>query len=580
VALEKLRVAGYDGGVPLRLAKLCMILVVLLVSPRVLFATGGTCPSGANYLSLSNPTGPRVALSSFGVTSCYYIAANGSDSNNGTSESTPWLHSPGMPNCLASCASVTPASGEGFIFRGGDTWHFGNSSASPYTGGGFMEYAWNGTASNYIYFGVDPSWYSGVSWARPIFTADNPTSTSAVASCTYSIAAGPLQYAQAQTLVLLAGTYEIFDNFELTGLCWSTNAFGTYLYFSAATGHTNVAYVENNYVHGWTHTAAGGQAGGTGIADQQQNDGETIRFNVIDGSDSDPLSLRAWGIGSGGRDLEYNVTTNLGGSSILDQCKNIHDNLFQYQNQLNDGSGHSDVLFCLGEASDGASSPNIFYNNRFRLVGSPGNGYAGYVFVPGQGSDYEFNNVYDNNNASYGNYLVTCDQGTCGAKVMWNNTGEANLPGVSGLWSIGATTITAVNNHWITSDPSAFSVPSEVTETAPVYQTLSTANSQGYSAANDFTPISSSAATVTANGTNETTGYCADSVLHNAAAEAACKQGITGVSYNQANHTVVYPAFAPTPRPATGAWNVGAYQFGGSNSNTVNQPTNLTATVQ
>ena len=66
---------------------------------------------------------------------CYFIAANGSDANSGTSESSPWLHAPGMPNCTGQCAKVTPTAGEGFIFRGGDTWHFGNSATMPYTGG-------------------------------------------------------------------------------------------------------------------------------------------------------------------------------------------------------------------------------------------------------------------------------------------------------------------------------------------------------------------------------------------------------------------------------------------------------------
>src|SRR5581483_7120859 len=125
--------------------------------------------------------------------------------------------------------------------------------------------------------------------------------------------------------------------------------------------------------------------------------------------------------------------------------------------------------------------------------------------------------------------------------------------------------ITSVNDHWIvagTGPSASFSGPSYVTETVPVYQTISAANGQGYKSANDFSPTASSNATVAASGTNETTGYCADSVLHNAAAEAACTMGITGVSYNAANHTVVYPAYAPVSRPSSGAWNVGAFQFG------------------
>ena len=59
------------------------------------YAAGGPCPNGANYL---NSSGSLATLASLGVTNCYYIASNGSDSNSGATESSPWLHSPGMAN--------------------------------------------------------------------------------------------------------------------------------------------------------------------------------------------------------------------------------------------------------------------------------------------------------------------------------------------------------------------------------------------------------------------------------------------------------------------------------------------------
>jgi hypothetical protein len=140
-----------------------------------------------------------------------------------------------------------------------------------------------------------------------------------------------------------------------------------------------------------------------------------------------------------------------------------------------------------------------------------------------------------------------------------------------------------VNDHWITATSGtsgSFLAPSSVTETVPVYQTISQANGQGYDSANDFAPTASTNSTVTTSGTNETTGYCADSVLHNALAEAACVQGITGVSYNATNHTVVYPANAAVARLSSGSWNVGAYQFSSTSvSSPPSPPTNLKATV-
>src|SRR5437762_14246 len=65
-----------------------------------------------------------LAVISSASATTYYIAANGSDSNNGTSKTTPWLHAPGMTGCSGVCASASPKPGDRFIFRGGDTWDY------------------------------------------------------------------------------------------------------------------------------------------------------------------------------------------------------------------------------------------------------------------------------------------------------------------------------------------------------------------------------------------------------------------------------------------------------------------------
>jgi hypothetical protein len=66
----------------------------------------------------------------------FYIAASGSDSNNGTSKSTPWLHAPGMPTCSNNCNSHSPSPGDQIIFRGGDTWHPGSVDSTGHSGQG------------------------------------------------------------------------------------------------------------------------------------------------------------------------------------------------------------------------------------------------------------------------------------------------------------------------------------------------------------------------------------------------------------------------------------------------------------
>jgi hypothetical protein len=551
---------------------------LLMFFPHLSWA--GTCPVGANYLSTTNPTGPLVTLSSLGITSCYYIAANGSDSNDGASEASghPWAHAPGMPSCSGNCASNKPSGGAGYIFRGGDTWHFGNSSATPYTGGTWLWTSAGSSMTSPIYIGVDPAWYSGSSWARPILTGDNPTSTSSVASCSYN---------SSDMVYLSSFSYGFFDNFELTGQCWNTSSGASYIHYTGAVaGNNNPTYIENNYVHGWTHTTAGTQAGGTGFQGYNQNYGETWRFNVIDGSDSDYHALQPWGQGSDGWDLEYNVTRYAGGTSVFDDCHIQHDNLFEYISNVTDNSTHTDVDFCYGEYSGGSSNPNLFYNNIFRYIGTIDSATVSYNFTldtPSGQTDYVFNNVFHDFYGGTGyNYNALCDGGGCGPTTMWNNTAEGALPNYGWVWANGGTSVsvTSTNNHWIvagTGASASFTGPSLVTESSPVYQTITTANGQGYTSANNFAPTAATNATVTASGTNETASYCADSVLHNAVAEIACIAGTTnGCTYNTSSHSLSCPAITPTARPSSGSWNVGAYQNQGL---TLASPTNLTGST-
>ena len=82
----------------------------------------------------------------FGATH-YVDYTTGSDSNNGTSTSTPWKHAPGMQGltpsgsstgdgCTGNCASYTPAAGDFIILKGGTVW--------PYT---TMPWVWNWAGS-------------------------------------------------------------------------------------------------------------------------------------------------------------------------------------------------------------------------------------------------------------------------------------------------------------------------------------------------------------------------------------------------------------------------------------------------
>lgn len=86
-----------------------IILFILLLAMRVSAATTYYVASGATACSGS----PCL------------------DSNNGTAKTTAWAHAPGMQTCTSTCSSTTIHAGDSIILRGGDTWTNSNFSWSP-----------------------------------------------------------------------------------------------------------------------------------------------------------------------------------------------------------------------------------------------------------------------------------------------------------------------------------------------------------------------------------------------------------------------------------------------------------------
>ena len=140
----------------------------------------GPLVSGYRRLALMLIFGSFLQAAASATT--YYIDYTaGSDSNNGTSKTTPWQHMPGMASCTGTCASTKPAAGDRLILKGGVTWP---NSAFP------IMWTWSGTSSAAIYVGVDSTWYSGSSWTRPIFNAQGSNQQRAGATETTQAEAG------------------------------------------------------------------------------------------------------------------------------------------------------------------------------------------------------------------------------------------------------------------------------------------------------------------------------------------------------------------------------------------------------
>jgi hypothetical protein len=571
----------------------CFAIFSLLVFPAGrLFAQGGACPAGANYanpasaLQAALPNAP-VTLAALGVTSCFYISAAGTDTNAGTSESSPWAHAPGMPNCSGNCAKVAPTGGEGFIFHGGDTWHFGNSGATPSTGGTWT-FIWSGSSGSPIYLGVDPGWHAGSSWARPILTGDNPLTPhpgvwgDSVSSCPYQIGSSATN-----NMFVVPASYVDFDNFEMTGICEPpdqsvSSIIDIYFVGNSASNVT----ASNLYIHGWTHVPFacittypltgtcnaifGFYGGGAGVS---------LFQDVVDGSDSDPGGSIAVFISGG---VTQNSVFRYTAGYTSTACHVIANNLFEYIYDPADGEAHGNIVECLGEAS----GLNAYYNNLVRHTYPSGIVGVNWWIGPSPGTtDYVFNNVfYDIGDA--GNYLnINSRPNPQGPTYAFNNTLQSSIGDtLMSCGQAGGTYVYASNNHFINPDGSSpFYDPGSCQSSTNLVQSNATANGQGYNASTlyAYSPGGSSGPTIGV-GTNLTNSYCSalsgssDPLIQ--VAGTACQKD-TGYSctYNSTAHRVVCPGRGRLARPGGAtAWSVGAYQSG----MTPNPPTNTKATPQ
>jgi hypothetical protein len=541
------------------------------------FAAGGACPSGADYLSASMDAMklPLVTLASLGVTNCYYVSSAGSDSNSGMSESEPWAHLPGMGNCSSTCAAVTPTAGQGFIVRGGDTWTSGNFN---------IIWSWGGASTSPIYVGVDQTWYSGNSWTRPIWVCPNgcwSTSTNK--------------------------SYDILDNIEMTGLvdvCSNCGVSGSES--GNAPNYVNMygtyQLVENLYIHGWstTRTVSNSPSQAFRFVAGSNGIGDTMRYNVVDGSDSSKNMLFVTFQNTPiayGNEINYVYTG-------LDGCgDDWHDNIVENSMVPGVVGGHQDGLYHVSQCY----RPNsLIYNNIIRNTTSPRTAGSVKLWMNGNGgcpfsscTSYAFNNVIYNvypgneidfgghNAVNYGtwyffNNTIGCGtdsaQGMCGGAVGQGNTGGRMVENI-------------MNNHWIMANAQPFCngyVPGTqyvCNETGDLVQTFSTASSQGYTSRSlyAFQPTNANGSTITtaASATTAATrqSLCAAIGVVDATAGAACQSDTTyACMYDTTNHVMRCPTRTTVARAAEP--NIGAYQFSSSQASSPNPPVDLTVTVQ
>jgi hypothetical protein len=147
-----------------------------------------------------------------------------------------------------------------------------------------------------------------------------------------------------------------------------------------------------------------------------------------------------------------------------------------------------------------------------------------------------------------------------GSVVVWNNTivgGQDQDPRFPCTQCPSSYVSCKIqNNHFITSSSTPIQTcGNNCTQDHNFTQTMAAANGQGYANSQEFvfSPTSGSNVSVRAgvNLASLATGDLA-SLLYDAA---------YAVSYDTVNHTVIVPARTQNARPASGAWDVGAYQY-------------------
>ncbi len=448
-----------------------------------------------------------------GESATYYIDyASGDDGNDGTSMETPWKSAPGM-NLFSG--KVQPAPGDRFIFKGGVRWP-ATCFQWKITKGGSGEDA-------RVYYGADPTWYSGDTFSRPVFDFEHTI-----------IGIGGWMYGAG---ILVQGcSYNTFDDLDVANhrAPLAQNGIGTWGTCSITFDNSGYNIVTNCVVRDWDMPTpiVPGTSGGGGI--MRVNNGSR---NVVTHSEfhQQNVSVKSgtslWNIYQVDHCHIHNTPTAVMSAQI------VHHNYIHDLAVPDDSAAHSNVMLCNGGL--------VAFNNVIHDIPP----VAQVIFIApgyyGPGSDLIYNNlVY---NVAQPCVAIDTDgmNHPTSASRIYNNTFIAPFRGHCirvGYRANGNLPLLDLRNNHLVSDgrPILYNNPAggggivnSLTAVAQLSQSYAEAEAAGYTAANQYAPTRSGSPTVR-----------------------------TGVDLSE-----MFPSdatdIAGRSRPA-GAWDVGAYQYGGS----------------
>ena len=464
-----------------------------------------------------------VWLLSFAVNAAtYYIDyVGGADANAGTATGAAWKRHPYMTGWTGS---YTHAAGDRFIFKGGVTW---DSAALP------LAIANSGASdATRDYYGMDVTWYAGGAWTRPVFNGGGTKN-------------GISLVAQLKYLTL--------DGIEVKNVT-------PYCVFMQASHYITVT---NCYLHAWT--------GNHGVADSWYLAGGVVNFvnpwasvnmgitNVlvthctILNSDGDANSGSGVAMASEIAFSEIGYAPEL----IMYGAQNVHDNDVHdlTVSYSGDAVEHPNVLyFSLANGWATATMDRFIYNNWFHSLR---NGTYPMLYLSTSGywkasgnKAYIFNNLFTDVYCYPFLFETETDNNPVAGTMqfyIWNNTFQINGRNVfvaADRAGMAFGYVESRNNHSIDGpfnyNPTTSKNPAGTWASSLVAndlaQTMATANAQGYNSNNFYYANGS---TVNA-GTNMT--------------YYGLTQNLTDTTRGS-NRTA-------NARPASGAWNIGAYQYG------------------
>lgn len=517
-----------------------------------------------------------------------------------------------MSTATGNSASHNYAAGEVYIFKGCDTWNF--ATIGRWTPGA------SGTSGNLIQWGgFDQTWYNTSAcaggWNRPIFSGAG----------TYPGANGNW------FMDLDEDNYWRVAWIEWTGLYVVNAANNTSTGFlSGGVGDAGFE-IDHNYMHGitFTFTVSCTVSGATYPCTEpfminQSSTAVTgeIDHNVFSGADTTGTCSGCYATA---RNLGLAITGSYYHSRIDHNWMEYLDcwvgTFYIVDDNTMNGCGpfsaaansvHNNVF----ENNADPSSGSLMYNNLIENSGTLGYATVSQLAPPSGVTSYYFNNVTTNylGGQTGGQTLFSCSTpsgGGGGLCTAFNNTAECgpdtgpNSPPSLQCFVAGAAPLTfnSSYNQFITSNGSGpiqcynslcgaiAQIPS-----ANLTQTLSAANGQGYTLANNFAPQNGSGSTIQAGATPSALVTLCNAVAAvdalGAGAGTACESSTTcGVSLIRSPYYNVGSSnCAAVARLTNGSTNndAGAYQFSGAagnppppppTGNAPQPPTGLTATV-